>query len=1025
MMEKEQDIEAPAAKPPNKRRFPWRPTLKDRLFAFLLTDHFRTGLQLAVGQFGVSLFPLVPRMHFSQDCLAATLYLVCSLLISQSNNMGDKILGCASLIGPAWLGAIFGGCVVSLAVATQHPTVFLCIFGVLFMIPFATVRAGSNPAISNANGIPSMLVFGVVVLNSQFVNPLRTVWREVVANLILDAVIAGLAAALSGAFIIPSLAGDDLRSNIAATLRGLGQSVSGYAGFIFAPDQHELALQKQATKRTLCKFVKLEGGEEPSQEAFFEELQHATMPRLQRDLPRPGGPGGVLAGSLQPLLGSARMKTHVAACEPAFLQRSPIVGPDWGALIAAVETLVIRVAALESLLEGRSQYLRSAFFRKYFGVDMLPSFRMIHGLIAVACAKLGAAVRCHHGKQEVRLKVIFGNQWSLVRKVLTADIEMALDNYWERVRQEEKEEGVTITPAAEMRALLFVTMLTGGIVDAMEAVEKAVAKALDMQQPGVHEGVKLTGSGGADKNSAAAVGSKSLREAYSGGAQQATSAVEPSPSGHLVGPAQISSMSVEAPLPAAGQQEALKPRTKQEHWLVSNTVWVKNVLPNLFCLPVYMSWWTVYTKQLPQAFSSRGAFVKAMKDRFFQFWLKFWLTCTVILVLMLVLSEHYERVREYYPFFGFVSVPIVMSERVEMTISKGVLRIGGTIVGGTLGFLVMLRSGLATNPYLLMLIVVVTTFLFGFGGRTQYLYAIMLTLISANALVLCQATKFPCVFCDEHGSAHYYAARVLSISLGCLAPMLVSNLILPWFASQTALDTLAAAFMNSFDLIGAYVHHFYDINRAEAGLDPGVEVPPFSTTALQERVAQPLSRVQMALAKESVLWKRGWYTFPPAVKRTLVELMDLQNRLAALDIVIRQPPSISGRYTGSAHRLFLEGARGEYDRMMVSLGVMVKTACSLLRGDDQASYAQLKADIQTLEAHRGELRTVYLRQREELHNAVKNAANRDDILTHDDAARFLSWVWMFIKSIDKAEAVAKAVLMDECRRRDNAWSWIK
>lgn len=69
---------------------------------------------------------------------------------------------------------------------------------------------------------------------------------------------------------------------------------------------------------------------------------------------------------------------------------------------------------------------------------------------------------------------------------------------------------------------------------------------------------------------------------------------------------------------------------------------------------------------------------------------------------MLVLSEHYERVREYYPFFGFVSVPIVMSERVEMTISKGVLRIGGTIVGGTLGFLVMLHSGLATNPHLLM-----------------------------------------------------------------------------------------------------------------------------------------------------------------------------------------------------------------------------------------------------------------------------------------------------------------------------------
>ena len=48
-------------------------------------------------------------------------------------------------------------------------------------------------------------------------------------------------------------------------------------------------------------------------QAFFEELQHATKPRLQRDLPRPGGPGGVLAGSLQPLLGNARMKIRAVS----------------------------------------------------------------------------------------------------------------------------------------------------------------------------------------------------------------------------------------------------------------------------------------------------------------------------------------------------------------------------------------------------------------------------------------------------------------------------------------------------------------------------------------------------------------------------------------------------------------------------------------------------------------------------------------------------------------------------------------
>ena len=40
--------------------------------------------------------------------------------------------------------------------------------------------------------------------------------------------------------------------------------------------------------------------------------------------------------------------------------------------------------------------------------------------------------------------------------------------------------------------------------------------------------------------------------------------------------------------------------------------------------------------------------------------------------------------------------------RVEMTVSRGVLRIVGTIIGGTIGFLIMLHHSLAANPYALM-----------------------------------------------------------------------------------------------------------------------------------------------------------------------------------------------------------------------------------------------------------------------------------------------------------------------------------
>lgn len=49
------------------------------------------------------------------------------------------------------------GLQVSLAAATQHRTVFLCIFGALGAVPLASVRANSNPATAMANGELSLL----------------------------------------------------------------------------------------------------------------------------------------------------------------------------------------------------------------------------------------------------------------------------------------------------------------------------------------------------------------------------------------------------------------------------------------------------------------------------------------------------------------------------------------------------------------------------------------------------------------------------------------------------------------------------------------------------------------------------------------------------------------------------------------------------------------------------------------------------------------------------------------------------
>ena len=53
-------------------------------------------------------------------------------------------------------------------------------------------------------------------------------------------------------------------------------------------------------------------------------------------------------------------------------------------------------------------------------------------------------------------------------------------------------------------------------------------------------------------------------------------------------------------------------------------------------------------------------------------------------------------------FLLHISHYVRLASRVEMTVSRGVLRIAGTIVGGTIGYLIMYYHGLAANPFALM-----------------------------------------------------------------------------------------------------------------------------------------------------------------------------------------------------------------------------------------------------------------------------------------------------------------------------------
>jgi hypothetical protein len=89
----------------------------------------------------------------------------------------------------------------------------------------------------------------------------------------------------------------------------------------------------------------------------------------------------------------------------------------------------------------------------------------------------------------------------------------------------------------------------------------------------------------------------------------------------------------------------------------------------------------------------------------------------------------------------------------------------------------MLHPALAGNPYALAAVLGAYAFGFSFVARTQLKYMAVLSLITFDAMVLCQYSGC----CGQSaGSLAYLVNRVVSVAIGALLPVLVTNLVLPW-----------------------------------------------------------------------------------------------------------------------------------------------------------------------------------------------------------------------------------------------------
>ena len=79
------------------------------------------------------------------------------------------------------------------------------------------------------------------------------------------------------------------------------------------------------------------------------------------------------------------------------------------------------------------------------------------------------------------------------------------------------------------------------------------------------------------------------------------------------------------------------------------------------------------------------------------------------------------------------------------------------------------------SPVALAVIICAYTWLFGLAQSTPFKYAVFLTLITADAVILCQYSPVP----GSTGQVKYFYGRCASIAVGVIV-VLIIGLILPW-----------------------------------------------------------------------------------------------------------------------------------------------------------------------------------------------------------------------------------------------------
>ncbi|KAK9814020.1 hypothetical protein WJX73_009356 [Symbiochloris irregularis] len=937
----------------------WQPGAVDHVRAYFLSPYFQASIQLAASILLLSVFLFVEQLHFSEDNIGAILLTIPMILAALDLGAGGRVFGSAVLASAAW-GAVIGGIILTVAEYTHAYGTFLTILTVIFFGLLAFIRVADF-----IKGLMLAILAGIVIVLGQFVWPAEVLWTKLVWALVKAIWLASFAATATGLLVFATSVREKVPRQLSHHMRDAGHALSSIAAHVMPPcDQGDLS-RMQSKRVTSDVFGSLDhdsaheephnasqgdaGKEHPGKHLQHPSLQgvaHADLlhpsvvanlrraadPEADHSLRHLADPATKTTSKLRAALAQTGLQAKLLApFEPAWYGTCRVDVARWGKILQLMQPLVTRIAVLESLLEGHEPMMHSQVFMEEFGVNPLPTYKLMLATAAASIAHMSKCIGAAGRGDRIHRNCLIANchkeaQMAEAREVTQAVLASHLKNV---------SSGRDFLGLGVHRRLYNVLRMESlEVYDKVCALEKAVEAALTQQI--VYSWPwqwSIFGRGSKEDNGKA----------------------------------------------KGGWWSTVRKRVELE--LQPVTLFLTEMLGINF----YRVIKGLILQSAPQCFGTWHNTVQTIKkNRHFRFGLLWFGVTTVVVCLIIPLSIHSGLVRRNRQYFMIIAAVSSFQERADNSLQRIVFRLLMSAIAASLGLAIMHGHPLASNPYGLTALTCTWGFLMGIVQLTAYKYAAFLSVMVLNAMIYNQFNydRAP----NATGKTAYYIARLSEYGLGMLVA-LIFTVLDPWYLSDDALQQVGAASKRCVELSCRTVEAYLEEVSLLEDLGPRDQVPSESKLqaengsgagevdasqkapqgvvrrgpnkaggdeasrklsmspskkaggkepdkkgiasldpmSLLNQVALPLGGLGAQVAREKVAWHHGPLILPPIVPQSMQRLQLLLERASLLEMMVRQDAISSHKFTSYPHTPL----QNMDSQIRAQLQAMRRTACVL------------------------------------------------------------------------------------------------